>query len=71
MLDLAILESADPILYSPNIYCSATVVFETLEGRDWNESAKSVHLLLGILIVIVLTGQSDADTEWNALDSLL
>ena len=27
MLDLAILESADPILYSPNIYCSATVVF--------------------------------------------
>lgn len=32
---------------------------------------KSVHLLLGILILVALPGQTDADAERNVADTLL
>lgn len=43
---------------------------QVLEGSDRNECDQSVQLLLGILIFVSLSGESDADSEGNISDSL-
>jgi len=43
---------------------------ESLEGGDWDVGDIGVQLLLGILVIVTLTGQADANAVLDGLDTL-